>query len=248
VARRKIGFWFRLVVLLLRPPLMVLTKRDWRGGELIPASGGVVLVTNHVSHFDPIAFAHFVYDNGRLPRFLGKAEVFKVPVIGSIISRLGQIPVYRKTYDASQAYRAAVAAVHLGQCVIFYPEGTITRDPDMWPMTGKTGAARVALATGVPVIPVAQWGPQDVLAPYDKRFHFFPRKTMHIQAGPAVDFGEFAGKPVTNDTLRVATEKIMTAITDQLEKIRGEQAPAERFDMRKAGVPETGDPARGRKH
>jgi 1-acyl-sn-glycerol-3-phosphate acyltransferase len=112
-------------------------------------------------------------------------------------------------------------------------------------MTGKTGAARVALTTGVQVIPVAQWGPQEVLSPYSKRFHFFPRKTMHMQAGPPVDFGEFAGQPINNENLRAATEKIMTAITEQLEKIRGEQAPAERFDMRSAGVPETGDPSRG---
>ncbi len=241
-SRRKIGFWFRLVVALLRPPMMVLTKRDWRGGEMIPRTGGVVLATNHVSHFDPIAFAHFGYDNGRVPRFLGKSELFKVPVIGAIISRLGQIPVYRRSYDASQAYRAAVDAVRRGECVIFYPEGTISRDPDRWPMTGKTGAARVALATGVPVIPVAQWGPQDVLAPYSKRFRFFPRKTMHMQAGPPVDFSEFADRPITNETLRDATEKIMTAITEQLQKIRGGQPPGVRFDMRRAGMPETGDP------
>jgi 1-acyl-sn-glycerol-3-phosphate acyltransferase len=244
VSRRKIGFWFRLVVVLLRPPLMLLTKRDWRGAEMIPQTGGVVLAANHVSHFDPVAFGHFVYDNGRLPRFLGKAEVFQVPVIGWIITQLGQIPVYRKTDDASQAYRAAVDAVRRGECVIFYPEGTISRDPNLWPMTGKTGAARVALTTGVPVIPVAQWGPQDVLSPYSKRFRFFPRKTMHMQAGPPVDFDEFAGQPVSSENLRAATDKIMTAITEQLEKIRGEQAPAERFDMRKAGVPETGDPSR----
>lgn len=245
VTRRKTGFWFRLAAVLLRPPLTLLTKKDWRGTEMIPKAGGVVLAANHVSHFDPLAFAHFVYDNGRLPRFLGKAEVFEVPVIGWIVARLGQIPVYRKTHDASQAYRAAVDAVRRGECVIFYPEGTITRDPNLWPMTGKTGAARVALTTGVPVIPVAQWGPQEVLPPYSKRFHFFPRKTMHMQAGPPVDFDEFAGQQVTNETLRAATEKIMTAITEQLEKIRGEHAPTVRFDMRSAGVPETGDPSRG---
>lgn len=240
--RRKIGFWFRVVVVLLKPPLTVLTKRDWRGVELIPRGGGCVVVTNHVSHVDPLTFAHIVYDSGRVPRFLGKAEVFKVPIVGSIISRLGQIPVYRSTYDASRAYRAAVAAVQRGECVIIYPEGTITRDPDMWPMRGKTGAARVALATGVPVIPVAQWGPQHILPPYAKRPRLFPRKTIHVRVGPPVDFSAYQGRPLNAETLRQATETIMAAITEQLAKIRGEQGPAERFDARNAGMPETGNP------
>lgn len=246
MSRRKVGFWFRVVVILLKPPLMVLTKRDWRGAEMIPSSGGCVLVANHISHFDPLAFAHFVYDNGRIPRFLAKAEVFTVPVIGRIIAKVGQIPVYRRSYDASHAYRAAVEAVRRGECVIIYPEGTITRDPGLWPMTGRTGAARVALTTGVPVIPVAQWGPQEILAPYAKRFRFFPRKTMRMQAGPPVDLSEFAGRPLSTAVLRDATEKIMAAITEQLEKIRGEQGPAVRFDARSAGLPETGDPRRSR--
>ena len=80
-----------------------------------------------------------------------------------------QIPVYRMTTDASQAFDAAVEAVQEGECVVVYPEGTITRQPDLWPMTGKTGAARIALAAGVPVVPVAQWGAHQILAPYAKR-------------------------------------------------------------------------------
>jgi hypothetical protein len=129
---------------------------------------------------------------------------------------------------------------------VIYPEGTVSRDPGLWPMVGKTGAARVALTTGCPVIPIAQWGPQEVLSPYSKRPYLLPVKTMHLQAGPPVDLSPFAGQPLTTATLRDATEIIMAAITEQLEKIRGEQAPVERFDMRKAGVPETGDPNRRR--
>src|SRR5262245_35972209 len=227
--------------------MTLLTKRDWRGREHIPATGGVVLVTNHVSYFDPFEVAHFVYDSGRLPRYLAKSEVFTIPVVGKIIRRLGQIPVYRKTTDATTAFRAAVEGVERGECIVIYPEGTVSRDPGLWPMVGKTGAARVALTTGCPVIPVAQWGPQQVLSPYSKRPDLLPIKTMHIQAGPRVDLSPFAGEPLTAATLRDATEVIMAAITEQLEKIRGEQAPAERFDMRKAGVPETGDPNKPRR-
>ena len=243
---RKIGAWFRFAVALLKPPMTLLTKRDWRGQENIPATGGVVLVTNHVSYFDPFAFAHFVYDAGRLPRFLAKSEVFSIPVAGKIVGKLGQIPVYRQTTDATTAFRAAVEGIERGECIVIYPEGTVSRDPGLWPMVGKTGAARVALTTGCPVIPIAQWGPQEVLSPYSKRPNLLPVKTMHLQAGPPVDLSRFAGQPLTTATLRDATEIIMAAITEQLEKIRGEQAPVERFDMRKAGVPETGDPNRRR--
>ncbi len=242
MARRRIGFWYRLAVVLLRRPLLVLTKRDWRGTEHLPQQGGYVACVNHVSHFDPLAFAHFLYDNGHLPRFLGKEAIFRVPVVGTIIRGAGQIPVYRESADATKAYTAAVDAVRRGECVAIYPEATITRDPGLWPMTGKTGAARVALVTGAPVIPVAQWGPQEVLPPYSKRLRLLPRKTMHLAAGPPVDLAEFVGRPMDAETLRLVTEKIMTAITVLLEGIRGEAAPAVRFDARAEGLPVTGDP------
>lgn len=242
MARRRIGFWYRVAVVLLRRPLLTLTKRDWRGTEHLPHQGGFVACTNHVSHFDPLAFAHFLYDNGHLPRFLGKAAIFRVPVVGTILRGAGQIPVYRESADATKAYTDAVDAVRRGECVAIYPEATITRDPGLWPMTGKTGAARVALVTGAPVIPIAQWGPQEVLPPYSKRLRLLPRKTMHLAAGPPVDLAEFSGRRMDAETLRLVTEKIMTAITVLLEEIRGEPAPAVRFDARAEGLPVTGDP------
>ena len=151
----------------------------------------------------------------------------------SIITGAGQIPVYRETVDAAASVREAISAVEKGECVVVYPEGTISRDPDLWPMTGKTGAARIALATGAPVIPVAQWGAQDVIGPYKAEFRAFPRKTMHVWAGPAVDLDDLRDRPVDTAVLAEATSRIMAAITAILEEIRGEQAPAERFDLRK---------------
>lgn len=238
----KRGWAMALCVVVLHRPMMLLTKRDWRGVENLPREGGCLLVANHVSEFDPVPFGHFVHDNGRLPRYLGKAELFSVPVLGAILRGAGQIPVYRKSGDASKAFSAAVAAVERGECVIVYPEGTITRDPQMWPMVGKTGAARIALTTGCPVIPCAQWGPQEVLAPYARKPRLFPRKVMRVRAGEPVDLADLQGRKLTPAVLREATDRIMAAITRQLEDIRGEQAPAERFDPRLAGVPETGKP------
>ncbi len=239
---RKRGWAFGLCANVLRRPLMVLTKRDWHGGHRIPSVGGCVLAVNHVSEFDPVPFGHFVYDNGRLPRFLGKAEVFRVPVAGKILLSAGQIPVYRKSLDAAKAFSAAVAAVESGECVIVYPEGTISRDPGLWPMVGRTGAARIALSTGCPVIPCAQWGPHEVLAPYGRRPHLLPRKVMHIRAGDPVDLSDLASQPVTSATLLAATDRIMDAITLQLEQIRRAKAPSQRFDPRAEGVAEIGNP------
>jgi 1-acyl-sn-glycerol-3-phosphate acyltransferase len=237
---RALPFAYRFVVAILRPLLMVLTKRDWRGAENLPATGGFVAAPNHLSYFDPLSFAHFLVDNDHAPSFLGKESVFRVPVVGAILRGAQQIPVYRNTGQAADAFRAAVAAVEAGKCVGVYPEGTLTRDPDVWPMVGKTGAARIALTTRCPVIPIAQWGPQEVLEPYGKRPHLLPRKTMRVTAGPPVDLSDLYDQPMTGVLLREATDRIMAAITAQLETIRGEKAPVERFDSRKHGLPETG--------
>src|ERR1700712_639176 len=109
------------VVTGLRRPLMVLTRRDWRGGSYLPAEGGCVLAVNHVSEVDPMPFAHFVYDHGRIPRFLGKAGGFKAPIAGWILQSSGQIPVYGMSTNAALAFSAAVDAVNAGECLVLYP-------------------------------------------------------------------------------------------------------------------------------
>jgi 1-acyl-sn-glycerol-3-phosphate acyltransferase len=236
------GWAFGFCVAVLEPVLLLLTKRRWKGGENIPATGGCVLAVNHVSHLDPLTCGHFVYAWGRIVRFLAKAEMWDVPFVGRIIKSAKQIPVYRLTGDASKSFSAAVEAVEDGECVVVYPEGTITREPDLWPMTGRTGAARIALASGAPVIPVAQWGANHILAPYAKRPRLFPRKTIHMTAGTPVDLDDLRAQPLTPEVLHEATDRIMDEITRLLEDIRGEQAPAVRFDPRTAGVREIGNP------
>ncbi len=225
MARRRIGFWYRVVVVVVKPLLLLFTKRDWRGMEHIPAQGGFVTAVNHISYVDPLTYAHFQYESGREAHFLAKSSLFKIPVVGRIIKGAGQIPVFRDSADAALAFRAAVDAVNRGDCVAVYPEGTITRDKALWPMSGKTGAARIALTTGAPVIPVAQWGAQEILAPYGKRLRLFPRKTMKVIAGPPVDLDDFRGRDLTAEVLRGATDRIMDAVTELLGKLRDEPVP-----------------------
>lgn len=233
---------YRFAIAVLRPIFRVLTRRDWSGAEHLPTEGGWVVCPNHVSHVDPLAFAHFLVDQGLSPRFLGKNEVFRVPFVGWVLRSADQIPVYRESGRAADAYRAAVAAVRADKCVAIYPEGTLTRDPDLWPMRGKTGAARVALETRCPVVPVAVWGPEQMLPPYAKRPRLFPRKVMHVRAGAPVPLDDLYGRPVSAEVLAEATARIMAAITTELEVLRGERAPSTRFDPRRAGITPTGRP------
>jgi 1-acyl-sn-glycerol-3-phosphate acyltransferase len=235
--------WFRTAEVILIPLLRVVLKHRWRGAEQIPAVGGVIVVANHISKIDPISFGYFVRSAGRVPRFLAKSELFEHRWLGRVFTGTDMIPVRRGSDDANSSVSAAIAAVEAGACLIVYPEATITRDPAMWPMVGKTGAARIALATGAPVIPVAQWGAQRLLPPYAKRPVLWPRVTVFARAGAPVELSDLRGAAPSAEVLDVATARIMAAITAELETIRAERAPATRFDPRAAGVKEYGDPA-----
>jgi 1-acyl-sn-glycerol-3-phosphate acyltransferase len=234
VSRRRIGFWYRLAAVIAKPPLIVFFKRDWHGMEHIPADGGFITALNHNSYLDPLSYGHFQYNTGRVPRFLAKAALFKPRFLGIMLRGTGQIPVYRESTDAANAFRAAVDALNSGECVVFYPEGTLTRDPDLWPMVSKTGIARVALLTKAPVIPVAQWGAHEVVPPYakEKKVRLLPRKTLKVLAGPPVDLAEFYGQEPTPEVLRAITETIMLQVTALLAELRGEPAPAALFNPR----------------
>jgi 1-acyl-sn-glycerol-3-phosphate acyltransferase len=226
-----------VAVMIIKPTLIVTTKREWINGDRnFPAGGGFVIALNHLSHIDPITSALLVYDHGRIPRYLAKSGLFNNKVLGFYLRSAGQIPVYRETAGAAGAYSAAVAAVGRGECVIIYPEATITRDPDLWPMRGKSGAARIALETGCPVVPVGQWGAQEILPPYTKKPRLFPRKKIVARIGPPVDLSDLAARtPRTAEVVTEATDRIMAAITLEIEQIRGAQAPEERYDMRVHG-------------
>ncbi len=232
-SKSRLGFVYRFVVVILKPWLVVITKRDYRGVENLKFDGGIIAAMNHNSWFDPFVVAQFMWDNDRPPKFLAKAAIFKVPVIGQLIYLAGQIPVYRESRHAKIAVRGAISAVEKGEAVVISPEGTLTRDPNLWPMEGKTGAARIALATKAPVIPVAHWGAHLVLAPYSKKLKLFPRKTMIVAAGKPVDLSDLYDQEITAEVLKIATSRIMDAITKELAIIRNQTPPAERMPWTK---------------
>lgn len=228
--RLPMGPWMRFAVVLIKPTLLLLTRRRWSGQEHVPRTGGVILAANHISHADPLTLCDYVlYGLHRVPRFMAKDTLFKG---GGIVARTmrgaRQIPVYRRTADASLALRDAVAALHAGECIVIYPEGTVSRDPDKWPMAARTGVARLALLSGAPVVPVGQWGAEAILDSYrDGGFRPLPPKTVQVQAGPPVDLSRYRDRELTVDVLRDATADVMRAVTAIVEDLRGEQAPDE---------------------
>ncbi|MFI5927427.1 lysophospholipid acyltransferase family protein [Micromonospora sp. NPDC051543] len=225
MARRRLGFWQRFAVGLVKPVMTVWTRRTWRGQEHLAGDAGVIIVPNHISHADPLVSAHFVYDSGRWPQFLGKASVFRVPVVGWILHRCRQIPVERGSVEAVRSLDALVAALDEGGAVVIYPEGTTTRQPELWPMKAKTGAARLALATGAPVVPVVMWGPERIFDPRTSRLNPRPRIPVTVVAGAPVDLSRWADASPTRETLEEMTDAIMLRLRDMLAEIRGGTPP-----------------------
>jgi 1-acyl-sn-glycerol-3-phosphate acyltransferase len=225
VAQRGLGFWRRTAVVLVVPVMRLLTRRTWAGQENVPPAGGVILAPNHMSHFDPLVVAHFVYKAGRWPRFLAKASLWDVPVVGFFLRKTLQIPVERGSVEAVRSLDTLVDALREGAAVIIYPEGTTTKQPDLWPMRGKTGAARLALLTGAPVVPIAHWGAQQVFDVRTKKLSLRPRRPVSVIAGKPIDVGRWDGAAPTRAVLDEMTDAIMTAVRDLLAETRHAEPP-----------------------
>jgi len=217
-------------------------KVEVEGGEKLPREGAYVLAPNHMSEIDPIVVAVAVWRMGRAPRFMAKESLFRVPVLGWVLRKTGMVPVARSS--SSSAARATIEEseklVRHGRGVIVYPEGTLTRDPDLWPMRGKTGAVRLAMAGGIPVIPMAHWGSQQVLPRYGKLKLWPLRRRVRVLVGDPVDLSAYAGSDNPSAALVAATDTVMARIAALLSQLRGEPAPAERWNPAEHGQKETG--------
>lgn len=225
MARQRLGFWRRLTVCVVKPAMILLTKRDWRGVEHIPTAGGVIIVANHLSEFDPLVIGHYVVDAGRWPQFLAKSSLFHIPVVGSFFTWVRQIPVYRGTADAAKALDAATAALKAGDAVIIYPEGTTPKAGDLWPERGKTGVARLFLAAGVPVVPVVSWGSQRLFDPRTRKMRLVPGTPVTVLAGPPVDLSAWTGAEPSAANLHAITGEVMGVLRELLSEARGEPVP-----------------------
>ena len=234
-------FWLLAVAVL--PFVSYLAKFTFVGREKLPRDGAYVLAPNHYSEFDPLIVAVAVWRMGRAPRFMAKESLFRIPVVGAALRATGMVPVARASSAsaAKQTMAQSNELVEHGRGVIVYPEGTLTRDPELWPMRGKSGAVRLALAGGIPLIPMAQWGTQEIMGRYQKGLSLWPpRKRVQIIVGDPIDLSDLEGRSNDQAALTEATARLMDAITALLEQVRGEKAPAQRWNPTEHGQKETG--------
>lgn len=224
----------------VRPLVRAASAHRWIGLENIPPAGGAILASNHLSVYDPIIYGDVMLAVGASPRFLAKDTLFDVPVLGGVLRSIEQIPVQRGTSHAGAALDMAAAAVEAGEIVTMFPEGTLTRDPDDWPMRGRLGAARLALRTGAPLIPSACWGTRQIWPVHARGPRLWPRRTVTVSVGRAMHPVRRTGETEREAAIR-ATGELMSAITTLLAQIRHEQPPAQLHDPRTDAVrPEEG--------
>jgi 1-acyl-sn-glycerol-3-phosphate acyltransferase len=201
----------------------------------------LILAANHISPADPIVLTAACRSRGVFPRYLATAGLFRVRLVGAAMRHWGHLPVHRGTAEVTRVLPAAVAALAAGSVVLVYPEGRIGLDAQLWPERGKTGAARLALATGATVVPVAQWGSHE-LVPYSAPrglLRTLPetirrRPVVRVHFGAPVDLSGLRDG-VAGDAQR-ATDRIIDAITTDLTRLRGHEL----------GVPHHADPTRPR--
>jgi 1-acyl-sn-glycerol-3-phosphate acyltransferase len=227
--RRPLSLAMWVCIVVVYPIASLMFRLRYRHGERLPATGPVLVVANHVSILDPIACGRMVFDNGRIPHFLAKESVFK-GLAGWLLRGAGQIPVKRFTADAHEALSAARADLEAGGVIVIYPEGSVTRDPDWWPMQPSTGVARLALTTDAVVLPVAQWGPQRLHDYHTKKLHFRLRAPAEYLLGEPIDLTEQRaalrdGRPLDAPLLQETSSLILSRVRDQLAELRGEPAP-----------------------
>ncbi len=207
---------YRLAHTILKPWLATWFKWTIEGVENIPRSGPALLAFNHIAYLDPLAAAYIVDKAKRIPRFLAKQELFEDKKISWVLKGAKQIPVKRGTADAPMALDNAFRALDEGELIVIFPEGTITKDPDLHPMEGKTGISRLALGSGVPVIPAALWGTANIWPKgYGKRWR--PGQDICVRVGKPMTFAGRSDSP--EEWHRVAGE-IMDEISLLLASIR----------------------------
>ncbi|MFP5352198.1 MAG: lysophospholipid acyltransferase family protein [Actinomycetota bacterium] len=210
---------YQLARAIIKPWMATWFRWHLEGLENIPKQGPALVAVNHISFLDPLAAAYVVDLVGRKPRFLAKAELFDDRRIAWIIKGAKQIPVHRGTPDAPMALDQAIEALRQGELIVIFPEGTITDDPDLNPMAAKTGIARLALATGAPVVPTAVWGTANVWPKGFAKRWWPPKQDICVRVGEALAVQGDPGSP--EDWQRVSAE-----VMDEVRRLVASLRPA----------------------
>lgn len=238
----EITWQIRLLANILRPFVRFLYKIELTGTENLPKSGGYVLAANHVTTLDALAVAYMMYFRlHRAPHFLAKEGLFRTPIVGPVLLACGQIPVFRSGRNNTDPMQSAYDVLNAGHIIGIFPEGTLTREPNQWPMRARTGAIRLSLETGVPIIPVGQWGTEAVMETYSSKIRPKPWHKVRIVIGKPISMEPYKDKKMSTDDLVELSDQVMVEITKIVEDIRGEKAPAKRFVPSEHGLPEHGN-------
>lgn len=210
---------YRLARAILVPFLRIGWR--WRFIDLhkIPATGPVIIAANHISYFDPLCHVLCVDSAGRIQRVFAKEELFRNPVLRWILGGARMIPVKRGSGEQGPV-EAARGALADGDVIVLYPESTLTNRPDLLPMRGKTGVARLALSSGVPVVPVAVWGSQWVIPPGSKWIKGW-RKLCMLKVGDPMTFESLLGKQDDPDARRDVTDRVMKELERLVVDLHG---------------------------
>ncbi len=202
-------YWF-LRWIALGPVLRVLFRPEVEGLEHVPEEGPAILASNHLSYTD---WVFMPLTLNRKVTFVAKAEYFTTPGLKGWVQKhffrgAGQVPIDRSSGDAAAgALRAAKKVLAAGELFGIYPEGTRSHDGKLY--RGKVGVARLAIETGIPVVPVAVVG-TDIVAPPGKKFGRWTRP--RVRFGRPLDFSRYQGMENDRYILRSVTDEIMYEI------------------------------------
>lgn len=210
--------WYRFAVTVLRPSIALWFNWRFEGIEHIPREGPLLVACNHISYFDPLAHGLMLVKAHRRPRFLAKSELYDQWLLRHVLEGAHQIKVQRGS-GSSGPIDASIEALRAGEAVMIYPEATTTRNPDFTPMQAKLGVARITLATGVPVLPVAVWGSQHVIQREGLKSPAFGRP-IWLRAGPPLDFSQFEERRDEPGVLREVTDTVMDELTRLVNDLR----------------------------
>ncbi len=216
-----------------------------RIAERLP-DGPIIVIANHTSTVDGFVLALICRRLGRTLRLLATSEVFKVPVVGTLARRVGFIPVVRGTAHAADSLDAAAEALADGEAIGLFPEGRITRHVNHWPERARTGAVRLALRTGAPIVPIAIVGAHRVVGRHRLvsrlMLNVVIRPQIRSRVGDPIDVARLVAElqmasgsamsvrgtesvDATPATIRSAADSIMAVLIDLVEEVRAEVAP-----------------------
>ncbi len=231
-SRRELAY--RLVLRAIRVLLRICTRIHRAGLDNLPADGPVIVAGNHCSVADGFVLVSSVACAGRRARMMGTAGLFAAPVVGSLLRHAGFIPVHRRSVNPAAALAPARAALAAGECVGLYPEGTITRHTDGWPARARTGVVRLALDTGAPVVPLAQWGTREFVGEEGTRHRALwsplTRPRIRVLVGRPIDLraelGVSSATQASAAQLRAGADLVMDQLCRALESLTEQERPS----------------------